>query len=271
MIVSMHRAPIAPLTRRPTQKQTDPAKAARIRNNQRRSRARHREFVEDLKARVREYERRGVQATLEMRQAARAVALENARLRSLLALRGVSEEEIEAYLASFHHHHHHDNNNDNNNAQPSGDPTFPRQAGRPMSHAASPAPALDMLAVLADASAQQTGYGQSAQYLPAAMRTGGVEARGRVPEACTPSSSSSSGSSGKSTENAKRNPSAPGEKTASSHLEMSCTAAAEIMASISYRDRSEELAREALGCSGPGECFVKNTKLFELLESSEAV
>ncbi|SPQ26251.1 b5e770e3-ee4e-4a3d-8d25-bc88b3d64abd [Thermothielavioides terrestris] len=75
--------------------------AARIRNNQRRSRARHREFVNELKAKIREYEQQGVQATLEMRQAARKVALENARLRSLLASCGVSAAQVDHYLASF--------------------------------------------------------------------------------------------------------------------------------------------------------------------------
>jgi hypothetical protein len=52
-----------------------------------------------------------------------------------------------------------------------------------------------------------------------------------------------------------------------SHLEMSCTAAARIVASM-YKDGSEELAREALGCSGPDECLVKNTVLFQLLDRS---
>lgn len=41
-----------------------------------------------------------MQATLDMQRAARAVALENARLRSLLSSKGVSGDEVERYLAS---------------------------------------------------------------------------------------------------------------------------------------------------------------------------
>jgi hypothetical protein len=42
------------------------------------------------------------------------------------------------------------------------------------------------------------------------------------------------------------------------------------MASI-CRDGNEEKAREAMGCSGPGECFVKTTVVFDLLDSEGAV
>lgn len=70
------------------------------RENQRRSRARHREFVSDLQRRVHEYERRDAQATLEMQQVARAVAAENQALREMLAARNVTSEELEAYLMS---------------------------------------------------------------------------------------------------------------------------------------------------------------------------
>jgi hypothetical protein len=36
-----------------------------------------------------------------------------------------------------------------------------------------------------------------------------------------------------------------------------------------YRNGNSELAREALGCSGPEECFVKNTLVFQLLDRGE--
>ena len=70
------------------------------RNNQRRSRARRKEFVADLQRRLQEYERRGVEATLEMQRAARSISLENQRLRALLAARGVPQHEITAYLSA---------------------------------------------------------------------------------------------------------------------------------------------------------------------------
>lgn len=48
-----------------------------------------------------EYEQRGVAATQDMQRAARAVALENTRLRALLARHGVVAGEVEAWLRSF--------------------------------------------------------------------------------------------------------------------------------------------------------------------------
>lgn len=71
---------------------------ARIRNNQRRSRARRSEHIRDLEERLREYELRGVQASSSLQIAARSVLRENARLRSLLTLRGVQDAEVESYL-----------------------------------------------------------------------------------------------------------------------------------------------------------------------------
>lgn len=56
--------------------------------------------MEDLQRKVRDYEVRGVQATLDMQRAARTVALENSRLRALLSSKGVSEVELEKYLVS---------------------------------------------------------------------------------------------------------------------------------------------------------------------------
>ncbi|KAK4130274.1 hypothetical protein BT67DRAFT_334520, partial [Trichocladium antarcticum] len=165
--------------------------AARIRDNQRRSRARHRDYVDEMKARIREYERRDAQATLDMRHAARAVALENSRLRSLLASHGVTSDEVELHLGSFHRHE---------------TPTTARAAP-----------------------------------CRSGSTTPGPGPRPRAPGPETPTATAS-------------------------HLEMSCTAAARIITSISYRDRNDESAREVLGCSGPEECFVKNTVLFQFLD-----
>ncbi|KAF1975182.1 hypothetical protein BU23DRAFT_552597 [Bimuria novae-zelandiae CBS 107.79] len=81
-------------------KSNDTPSSTRIRDNQRRSRTRRAELLHDLQKRVQEYERQGVAATLEMQRAARKVVQENARLRALLALRGVSSEEVESFLRS---------------------------------------------------------------------------------------------------------------------------------------------------------------------------
>ncbi|KJZ74519.1 hypothetical protein HIM_06115 [Hirsutella minnesotensis 3608] len=74
------------------------ASAIRIRENQRRSRARRKEYVESMERKVQEYERRGVEATLEMQQAARTVAVENSRLRMMLAQMGAATADVDAFL-----------------------------------------------------------------------------------------------------------------------------------------------------------------------------
>lgn len=72
--------------------------SVRIRNNQRRSRARRKEYIEDLEQRVRRFERQGIEATTEVQTAARKVARENALLRTLLVAKGVSNPQIDEYL-----------------------------------------------------------------------------------------------------------------------------------------------------------------------------
>lgn len=60
---------------------------SRIRDNQRRSRARQKEYIHELEEKVQACERLGVQASLEIQQAARNVLEENKRLRALLMSR----------------------------------------------------------------------------------------------------------------------------------------------------------------------------------------
>lgn len=78
-----------------------PASTIQNRNNQRLARARRKELINDLQKRLHEYERRGVEASLEMQQAARLVTLENQRLRLFLAARGISQQEITAHLSAY--------------------------------------------------------------------------------------------------------------------------------------------------------------------------
>jgi hypothetical protein len=75
--------------------------SARIRDNQRRSRTRRKELIEDLQKRIQTYEQNGVTATQDMQRAARKVAQENLRLRSILAHHGISQEKVDIYLRSF--------------------------------------------------------------------------------------------------------------------------------------------------------------------------
>lgn len=77
------------------------AAAVRIRENQRRSRARRKEYVEGMQRKLQDFETKGVDATLEMQQAARDVAIENSRLKMLLAHSGIGMDAVESFLQSF--------------------------------------------------------------------------------------------------------------------------------------------------------------------------
>lgn len=79
---------------------SEKANLARIRDNQRRSRARRKEYLQELEARLRQCELQGIEASAEIQQAARKVADENKKLRSLLAQHGVADDNIETYLQS---------------------------------------------------------------------------------------------------------------------------------------------------------------------------
>lgn len=83
-----------------TEKDNSSATLIRVRDNQRRSRARRKEYIQHLEQRLRTFESQGVVAAQEIQQAGRKVAKENALLRSLLVLRGVTADEIEAFLKS---------------------------------------------------------------------------------------------------------------------------------------------------------------------------
>lgn len=74
--------------------------ATRMRENQRRFRARQKELVEELQQQLQEYKQNEIQANTIIQLAARKVAWENAQLRELLATKGVSSASIEAFLAS---------------------------------------------------------------------------------------------------------------------------------------------------------------------------
>ncbi|RSL42346.1 hypothetical protein CEP51_016491 [Fusarium floridanum] len=74
------------------------ANLARIRDNQRRSRARRREYLQELEQRLRVYEIQGIHASYEVQQAAQRVAEENRQLRGLLNRHGIAEGYISSYL-----------------------------------------------------------------------------------------------------------------------------------------------------------------------------
>jgi hypothetical protein len=76
------------------------ANLARIRDNQRRSRARRKDYLKELETRYRNCEQIGVSASTELQAAAKGVAEENRRLRELLRAYGIPEVEIESASGS---------------------------------------------------------------------------------------------------------------------------------------------------------------------------
>ncbi|KPM42389.1 hypothetical protein AK830_g4161 [Neonectria ditissima] len=82
---------------RPTK---DTKNLERVRDNQRRSRARRREHLLELEHRIRSYELNGIEASTEVQQAARRVAEENRLLRALLSRHGFGDDYIMNYLHS---------------------------------------------------------------------------------------------------------------------------------------------------------------------------
>ncbi|EXF78054.1 hypothetical protein CFIO01_07734 [Colletotrichum fioriniae PJ7] len=70
----------------------------RIRDNQRRSRARKKEYVQEIEQRLRQCQLQGVEASAEVQQAARRVADENHKLRQLLQHVGYGDEVVEQYI-----------------------------------------------------------------------------------------------------------------------------------------------------------------------------
>ncbi|KAK5241138.1 hypothetical protein LTR16_009720, partial [Cryomyces antarcticus] len=92
---------------------------ARIRDNQRRSRARRKEYLQELENKYRHCEAVGVEASTEIQAAARRVLEENRRLRGLLRIKGVGENEIEMAVAA---------NDDTFGSGQGGNPQYPSAA-----------------------------------------------------------------------------------------------------------------------------------------------
>jgi len=78
--------------------QSNNPNASRLRDNQRRSRARKKEYVAALEIKYQECQRMGVEASIEIQNAARAVVKENSRLKELLKKVGLVDEEIDKWL-----------------------------------------------------------------------------------------------------------------------------------------------------------------------------
>ncbi|KAJ9150107.1 hypothetical protein NKR19_g5415 [Coniochaeta hoffmannii] len=225
----------------------------RVRENQRRSRARRHDLLRDLQQRLDEQERLGVQATIEMQQAAGQVARENARLRDLLLRLGVSDGEVEEFLRR-------------------GDPNSVENP------------------LIENGLAEGAGAPGSAPGVSSATELLGAEQLGTP--ACSYDLQAASGFPSCSEEEnsyflqPSRAP--PGDRTATlwpdstedaqphhanldvsheSGLETSCEVAAAILADMhGHGDASR--ARVVLGCTDQSDCTVKNTTVFDLLDKA---
>lgn len=256
--------------------------AIRIRDNQRRSRARHREFVETLQRKVQEYERQGVQATLEMQRAARDVALENSRLRALLTQKGVSEEEVEGYLHSL-------------KAGGEGIPDVLRSADGPGSSRRSISATSEASVPSARGSISPGPAGRTDRSSAGPMSLKHLineddstphalpilrgperplDPLGTFPPGYNPSMAPrhlephpfvTQPRSPTSREFGVLSPSSL--STAPSAHEMPCNTAAQIIAGVQGHS-DEGRARQALGCEDSSNCMVRNTTVFQVLEDS---
>ncbi|OAA72348.1 hypothetical protein ISF_01421 [Cordyceps fumosorosea ARSEF 2679] len=279
---------------------TNPA-AERIRENQRRSRARRKEFVEAMQRRLDEYEKQGVEATLQMQQAARTVAIENSRLRLLLARRGVTDHEVDKFLAMFETGIPRD---DEILQPPGGNGSLqtvipPPSAPAPTTYSQQPPPAtttttspyqqyhsdggIDRLAVLADASISDRCCGSGASTVATTPTESTVAAQS--PPSTGPSTMPGTPVSGPHGQyhshihshshhhhSHHHHGTAQAQAESASPLVMSCNTAAQIIAEMQGGTPvNRHAVKASMGCpDAECECFVKNTLLFQIMEKSAA-
>ncbi|KAI1430925.1 hypothetical protein GGR50DRAFT_690122 [Xylaria sp. CBS 124048] len=217
------------------------ADTAQNRQNQQRSRARRKAYVAELEARVRAFEEAGVEATLEMQQAARGVAWVNARLMELLATKGVGRDEVDSFL---------------------------RRAGEESESESAGAGAGGGEGMSWEQRTSKRGLG-----LEGLLSDG--QRGGRATEASCGHASNHPPSGGKESfirvcdgvsETPKQIPSvATGD--ASRALVTSCDDAASIIADFQGHG-DVLLARKVLRCGDAADCHVKNTRLFQLMDEA---
>ncbi|OHF01720.1 hypothetical protein CORC01_02911 [Colletotrichum orchidophilum] len=281
------------------QLQTDKsANAIRIRDNQRRSRARHKEFVDELQRKVQDYEKRGTQASLQMQKAARDVAFENSRLatentrlRALLASRGVSNSEVDAHLQSF------DDEGSKGSPSASNTTTLAPILNTPILLEPLPTQLPPLQEHFGKAGfssetenenlASQRKFGDS--LLPPVLtltptsdvqQSSPLDRLAVLADASLNRSSSQAGPTTNSVSEPSRSPHPYHRRSetpprpleshqlppAASPLEMSCNAAARIIADMQGHG-DDRTTRLALGCGAQEEeCFVRNTSIFRMLD-----
>jgi hypothetical protein len=222
------------------QKKSELPAAERIRDNQRRSRMRQKEHIEELKQRIAEFERRGIEATIEVQRAARRVANENQLLRELLTMHGVSQEQVDSFVVSGV------SNSLNSQSQRSS----------------SVATAVHL------STFTNTTPSCSPSTCPPSVCSPSTQSNQSV-STCTPSTHSPAKCCTIVT-----NPSAPAQEYSTHSLEIvgspsdfdtPCEEAAKLL--VTVRGVELEDAMQALGCDGQETCNIKNTDLLEIMDS----
>lgn len=212
--------------------------------------------MRDLQRRLDEYKRLGVQATVEMQQAARQVSHENKRLRALLFQRGVSDAEVEEFLCR-------------EDPSPVDDQLVQNCLMTRASTASSTPRVSSVMALLnveqPKTPARSCNLESSCENPPRREEENSLllEPVGTPHEDDTPTFL---GDWPRSSETSPSHLPDPDVRYKSG-METSCDVAAAILANMhGHADTSR--VRVVLGCAGPSDCIVKNTKVFDLLDEA---
>ncbi|KAL8716848.1 MAG: hypothetical protein Q9225_005851 [Loekoesia sp. 1 TL-2023] len=245
---------------------TRPTALNRIRDNQRRSRARRKDYMEELEKRVQTFERLGVQAGVELQTAARKVARENYLLRTLLGHHGVTSTEIETYLRGTD-----DDPRAVSSASPSQAGTTSTLHQHLLSGTAGHFPALERKA-LVEAQLEHrhrptptVAASDSSNTPPPPAMLNPIPQSSRC-KVSHPSTFSQSPLPSSSFERGGKYDGS-GRKAQVGKMDdaTSCETAAWIIASLRGHDNAEEVRAE-LGCSSNEDCTVENMKIFNAMD-----
>ncbi|QKD57265.2 uncharacterized protein FOBCDRAFT_204235 [Fusarium oxysporum Fo47] len=271
------------------------ASIAENREAQRRSRARRQELIADLQSRLEEYERMGIAASIEMQRVAQAVNVQNQRLKNLLGVYGVSEDEIEQYLSSPEEDHRALNARHRCNTcgrlllgitqtrDMSTDDPSQSSFGSALSMAGDAVPIF--ASVLSSPTLPTPGRKQPSSTEPPIEsiqpreENEGVfmlqveeqgfhhqmHAANRLDNTTADSSSTPTGVLSPLSDSFDSSNSIIHSSNHSEPLETSCDKAAKILVEL-HNHTDPSWARLALGCYGDSSCSVKNTKIFQLMD-----
>ncbi|KAK8008164.1 hypothetical protein PG991_010715 [Apiospora marii] len=239
-----------------------PADREANRQSQQQARQRQREYVAGLERRLAEHESRGIQATIEVQRAARAVAATNEKLLALLKIHGVQDAEIDAFLRE----------------PATGEEKAASKASCGVSHTVAQGRSGSLQPVVS-AVEVPTGQRPSETHPLPAPQSGEINSVNpprlavqspHGPPGCRRPPGETGGCERKVAAR-HANPRAeqtPGESHELPGQETSCDTAATIISELHGLDDVSR-ARSFLGCTTRGPCSVKNMRLFELMDRQD--